>query len=96
MVRTSFYDAAQRVALSAPYRGGPADTPPTPVEEMVGSQSGVAHAIIEAATSDEPPLRLLLNSDAYTAVTTTLRQRLTSLEAQRDTAYAADAEYSGA
>jgi NAD(P)-dependent dehydrogenase (short-subunit alcohol dehydrogenase family) len=48
MVRTSFYDAAERVQLSEPYRGGPADMPELRVEDMVGSQSGVAHAIIEA------------------------------------------------
>lgn len=93
MVRTSFYDAAQRVPLSEPYRGGPADMPEIKLEDMVGSQSGVAHATIEAALSDDPPLRLLLNSDAYEAVTTTVRDRLTSFEKQRDTAYAADAEW---
>lgn len=93
MVRTGFYDAAERVPLSEPYRGGPADRPNTPVEDMPGSQSGIAHATIEAALSDDPPLRLLLNSDAYENVTTTLRDRLASLERQRDTAYAADAEY---
>jgi NAD(P)-dependent dehydrogenase (short-subunit alcohol dehydrogenase family) len=93
MVRTSFYDAADRVPLSEPYRGGPADRPEIPVDEMPGSQSGVAHAIVETALSDEPPLRLLLNSDAYEAVTTTLRERLHELEAQRASAYAADAEY---
>jgi NAD(P)-dependent dehydrogenase (short-subunit alcohol dehydrogenase family) len=93
MVRTSFYDAAERVPLSEPYRGGPADLPDIPVDEMPGSQSGVAHAIIEAALSDDPPRRLLLNSDAYDLVTTALRDRLASLEAQRESAYAADAEY---
>ena len=93
MVRSSFYDAAERVALSEPYRGGPADNPAIPLEDMVGSQSGVAHATIKAALSENPPLRLLLNSDAYEAVTTTLRRRLASLEGQRDSAYAADAEY---
>lgn len=93
MVRTSFYDAAERVPLSAPYRGGPADGPRIPVGDMVGSQSGVAHAMITAALSENPPLRLLLNSDAYEAVTTTLRRRLASFESQRDSAYAADAEH---
>jgi NAD(P)-dependent dehydrogenase (short-subunit alcohol dehydrogenase family) len=93
MVRTSFYEAAERVPLSEPYRGGPADAPPIPVEDMPGSQSGVAHATIEAALSENPPLRLLLNSDAYEAVTSTVRRRLASLEEQRDSAYAADAEY---
>jgi len=93
MVRTSFYDAAARVPLSEPYHGGPADAPQPPVEDMVASQSGVAHATIEAALSDNPPLRLLLNSDAYEAVTSTVRGRLASLEGQREAAYAADAEY---
>ena len=93
MVRTSFYDALASVPLSEPYRGGPADRARTPVEEMPGSQSGVAHAIIEAASSQSPPLRLLLNSDAYEMVTTTARKRLASWEAQRRSAYAADDEY---
>ncbi|MEV0264665.1 SDR family oxidoreductase [Streptomyces sp. NPDC050617] len=93
MVRTGFYDAAERVPPSEPYRGGPADAPRIPVESMVASQSGVAHAVIEAALSDDPPLRLLLNSDAYDAVTATVRDRLASLVRQRDTAYAADAEH---
>jgi NAD(P)-dependent dehydrogenase (short-subunit alcohol dehydrogenase family) len=93
MVRTSFYDAAERVPLSEPYRGGPSDHPQPAVEDMVGSQSGVAHATIEAALSDAPPLRLLLNSDAYDAVTATVRDRLAALEGQRESAYAADAEH---
>ncbi|WP_199440261.1 SDR family oxidoreductase [Umezawaea beigongshangensis] len=92
-VRTSFYEAAERVPLSEPYRGGPADSPEAKVEDMVASQSGVAHATIEAALSEDPPLRLLLNSDAYEAVTTTVQDRLASLRRQRDSAYAADAEY---
>ncbi|WP_301174829.1 SDR family oxidoreductase [Actinomadura geliboluensis] len=92
MVRTSFYDAAERVPLSGPYQGGPADTPPPPVEDMPASQSGVAHATIEAVLSDDPPLRLLLNSDAYETVTSALRERLAAFEARRDAAYAADAE----
>jgi NAD(P)-dependent dehydrogenase (short-subunit alcohol dehydrogenase family) len=92
MVRTSFYDAAERVAPSAPYRGGPADQPPIAVEDMVGSQSGVAHAIITAALSPDPPRRLLLNSDAFAWVTAALRQRLAAFEGQRDVALAADAD----
>ena len=93
MVRTSFYDALEHVPLSKPYVGGPADPDALDVDEMPGSQSGLAHAIIEAASMDEPPRRLLLNSDAYEMVTTTLRERLTSWEDQRDTAFAADADY---
>ncbi|WP_461009452.1 SDR family oxidoreductase [Streptomyces capparidis] len=93
MVRTGFFDAAERVPLGEPYRGGPMDVPEVRVEDMVGSQSGVAHATIEAALSENPPLRLLLNSDAYEAVTATVRARLAALESQRDSAYAADAEH---
>jgi NAD(P)-dependent dehydrogenase (short-subunit alcohol dehydrogenase family) len=93
MVRTSFYDAAVRVPLSAPYVGGPADRPEIPLDTMPGSQSGVAHAIVEAALSEEAPQRLLLNSDAYELVTAALRDRLTGLERQRESAHAADADY---
>ena len=92
MVRTGFFDAAQRVPVSEPYRGGPADTPPPPVASMPGSRSGVANAIIEAALSDAPPLRLLLNSDAYELVTTAVRERLAALEARKESAHAADHE----
>jgi len=93
LVRTTFYDAAERVPLSEAYRGGPADRPAIPVEEMVGSQSGVVHAIVEAALSDDPPLRLLVNSDAYDNVIAALEARLESLRPQREAARAADAEY---
>lgn len=93
MVRTSFYDAVQRVPLSEPYLGGPADRPALSVEDMPGSQSGVAHAIIKAASMEAPPRRLLLNSDAYEMMTSTVRERLASWEAQRESAHAADADY---
>ena len=95
MVRTSFYDAAERVPVSDPYRGGPTDRQPMPLEDMPGSQSGVAHALIEAAESEDPPLRLLLNSDAYENVTGALRERLAAFEGVRAAARAADAEYPG-
>lgn len=93
LVRTGFYDAAERVPLSEPYLGGLADRPAIPLEDMVGSQSGVAHALIEAAVSDSPPLRLLTNSDAYDNVITALEQRLADLRPQRAAAAAANAEY---
>lgn len=93
MVRTSFYDALAHVPLSEPYVGGPADSPNLEVDDMPGSQSGLAHAIIEAAATDEPPLRLLLNSDAYEMVTTAVSERLDSWESQRESAAAADAEF---
>ncbi len=36
MIRTSFYEAATRVPVSEPYRGGPADRKPIPLEQMEG------------------------------------------------------------
>lgn len=96
MVRTTFYAATENVPLSEPYRDGPADAPPLEVDQMPASQSGVVHATIEAALSENPPLRLLINSDAYELVTSTVRQRLAGFESRRDAAYAADAEFSTA
>ncbi|MEQ3553927.1 SDR family oxidoreductase [Pseudonocardia nematodicida] len=93
MVRSTFFDSAERVAVSEPYRGGPADLAPVPVETMPGSPSGLAHAIIETAVSADPPLRLLLNSDGYANVIEALEQRLADLRPQRESAAAADAEY---
>jgi short-subunit dehydrogenase len=93
MVRTSFYSSAETVPPSEPYRGGPADRERMPTAQMPGSQSGVAHAIIEAAVEASPPRHLLLNSDAYRLVTEALRSRLASFEGQRDSALAADADY---
>jgi NAD(P)-dependent dehydrogenase (short-subunit alcohol dehydrogenase family) len=72
---------------------GPPTCPTCRLRRCPGSQSGVAHAIVEAALSHDPPRRLLLNSDTYGAVTAALRERLAALEAQRESAYAADAEY---
>ena len=92
-VRTTFYEAAERVPLSEPYRGGPADYPPLVLEDMAGSQSGVAHAMIEAALSESPPRRLLLNSDAFEWVTDALRRRVAGFEAQRDIALSADHDH---
>ncbi|BBY29385.1 SDR family oxidoreductase [Mycolicibacterium sediminis] len=90
VVRTGFFDAATRVPLSEPYRGGPADTPPTTVEEMVDSQERTAAAMIRAGHSADPPRRLVLGSDAWRLVTDALRGRLAELEPQRDNAATAD------
>ncbi|GAA4521909.1 SDR family oxidoreductase [Actinoallomurus oryzae] len=92
MVRTGFFDAATRVPVSAPYRGGPADREPIPVEDMTDSQENTVAAIIRAAESTEPPHRLVLGSDAWELMTATLRQRLADIEAQRENAATADAQ----
>lgn len=90
VVRTSFFDSAERIPSSAPYRGGPADAPPTTIEEMTNSPEYVAAAIIRAADADVPPRRLVLGSDAWTLITQGLSSRLIEVAAQRDSAAAAD------
>jgi NAD(P)-dependent dehydrogenase (short-subunit alcohol dehydrogenase family) len=90
MIRTSFYAAATRVPVSAPYRGGPADRTPIPVEQMPGDQAKVVAAMIDAACSPDPPRRLLLGSDAYRLVHQALAARLAEVEAQRDLAASTD------
>ena len=90
MVRTGFFDAAPRVPASDPYRGGPADREPIPVEDMPDSQENTIAAVIRAALSDNPPRRLVLGSDAWHLMTDALGDRLTEIEAQRGNAATAD------
>jgi len=90
IVRTGFFDAAPRVAPSAPYRGGPADQEPVAVEDMRVDEGLVAAEIIRAAVADRPPRRLLLGSDAYDLVREALADRLAEVEAQKESAGRAD------
>jgi len=90
VVRTTFFDAAERIPASAPYRGGPADQPPPTTEEMTDSPELIAAAIIRAADADPPPRRLVLGSDAWTLITQGLSSRLIEVSAQRDNAVSAD------
>ena len=92
MIRTGFYEAATRVPMSEPYRGGPADRKPIPLEQMPGSQTRVVAAMIEAAQSENPPRRLLLGSDAYRLVTEALKDRLATFERQRAVAFSTDVD----
>ncbi|WP_435154686.1 SDR family oxidoreductase [Amycolatopsis sacchari] len=92
MVRTTFYDAATRVPVSEPYRGGPGDTAPIPLEEMTDSEENTIAGVIRAAESADPPRRLVLGSDAWELVTGALRRRLAEIEPQRDNAATADAD----
>jgi len=92
MIRTGFYEAATRVPVSEPYRGGPADRKPIPLEQMPGSQTRVVAAMIEAALSENPPRRLLLGSDAYRLVTEALNERLATFERQRAVAFSTDVD----
>jgi len=92
MIRTGFYEAATRVPMSEPYRGGPADRKPIPLEQMPGSQTRVVATMIEAAQSENPPRRLLLGSDAYRLVTEALNERLATFERQRVVAFSTDVD----
>ncbi|WP_422748201.1 SDR family oxidoreductase [Mycobacterium sp. WMMD1722] len=90
IVRTGFFDAATRVPFSEPYVGGPADRTPTRTEEMSVDPVRAVAAIIRAADSEAPPHRLVLGTDAYTAMTEALNSRLAEVAAQRDNAAGAD------
>ncbi len=90
MIRSTFYQAATRVPVSPPYRGGPADRAPIPLGQMPGDQAKVVAAIIDAALAPDPPRRLLLGSDAYRLVHDALAARLAGVEAQQDQAATTD------
>jgi NAD(P)-dependent dehydrogenase (short-subunit alcohol dehydrogenase family) len=74
------------------------ETPAGQVRRAIGSGSFVlkgdaartAAAIIAAADSARPDLRLVLGSTAYNSISKALAQRLASVERQRDVAFSAD------
>jgi NAD(P)-dependent dehydrogenase (short-subunit alcohol dehydrogenase family) len=90
VVRTGFFEAASRVELSAPYRGGPADRPPTTADDARDSQQKTVAAILRAVDSEDPPRRLVLGSDAWTLITEALTTRLAEVSGQRANAATAD------
>ncbi|SME98146.1 Short-chain dehydrogenase [Xaviernesmea oryzae] len=55
-----------------------------------GDAANTVDALIEAADSNHPPLRLALGSTAYENIHGALTKRLKALEAQRDIAFSAD------
>lgn len=63
-------------------------------KELSGTQIGdpvrAAQTIIDIASAPKPPRHLVLGAFGYDAVTSRLRERLTEIEALRDTALAAD------
>lgn len=58
--------------------------------EIKGDAARTVAAIISAAESDTPPLRLALGSTAYSSISQALSARLSALEAQREVANSAD------
>lgn len=58
--------------------------------EIKGDAARTVDALISAARSDAPPLRLALGSTAYSSISQALSARLTALEAQKEIAESAD------
>ncbi|WP_368517978.1 SDR family oxidoreductase [Rhizobium sp.] len=58
--------------------------------EIKGDAARTVSAMISAAESEKPPLRLTLGSTAYSSISQALSARLSALEAQRDVAVSAD------
>ena len=58
--------------------------------EIKGDAARTVSAIISAAESEVPPLRLTLGSTAYSSISQALSARLAALEAQRSVADSAD------
>ena len=57
-----------------------------------GDAGRTVDAIISAADSTKPALRLTLGSTAYDSVSRALAKRLAAIEAQRDVAFSADCD----
>ncbi|WP_103122833.1 SDR family oxidoreductase [Methylopila sp. Yamaguchi] len=76
------------------YEGTPAGAMRRAIDDgsfvLKGDAARTAAAIIAAAESAAPPLRLALGSTAYSSISQALSTRLAAVEAQRDVAYAAD------
>ncbi|EWY36272.1 short-chain dehydrogenase [Skermanella stibiiresistens SB22] len=91
---TNFGAALDHAELSEIYE----ETPAGKVRRLIaggefvirGDAANTVDAIIEAADSDHPPLRLALGSTAYENIRAALTKRLDALEAQRDIALSAD------
>lgn len=58
--------------------------------EIKGDAARTVAAMISAARSDAPPLRLTLGSTAYASLSHAFQARMKALGAQRDVAYSAD------
>ncbi len=90
-IRTSFGEATQQAPQHPAYADNPAiNREYMPMEDQSGDPAKVVAAMIEAADAEDPPLRLLLGSDAYTWVTAQVRERLSAFESQKSVAFSAD------
>ena len=93
VVRTPFFDAAERTPEQPAYAGHPAiSREPIPLEAMPGDPAKVARAIVALGEQDDPPRRQLLGSDALALVTDALRARLREAEGGADVARSTDVD----
>lgn len=91
VIRTSFYDAVQVTPALPAYAENPKILRGTiDPAMMIGDEAKVVAAIIENADRPDPAKRLLLGSDAYELVTSAMRERLASAEAQEGHAATTD------
>lgn len=92
-IRTAFGGNLDLAPISPAYEGTPVravrdlSTDPT---SAIGDPARMAARVAEAALRDNPPLRLVLGSDAYGVIHTSLTDRLTGITAQRDDAALTD------
>ena len=94
--RTAFRSTARAnmgVELDA-YKGTPVEMIGTilnnPARLPVGDASKMVKLIIETVKQGYPPKRLVLGSDAYTAIQKALVERLASVEKQKEIAFSTD------
>ncbi|MDH6364800.1 NAD(P)-dependent dehydrogenase (short-subunit alcohol dehydrogenase family) [Enterococcus sp. PF1-24] len=59
---------------------------------VIGDPDKMAHQIIKRVDLGDGPLRLALNSDAYQKIRASLVEKLAALDAQKEVAYATDAD----
>jgi NAD(P)-dependent dehydrogenase (short-subunit alcohol dehydrogenase family) len=61
-----------------------------PTHLLVGDPARIAAAMIDSVDQEPAPLRLVLGSDSWTAITTALESRLAAVRPQKDIASATD------
>ncbi len=88
---TSFYESAQRTEALEPYVADERIArQPGSADDMPGDVRKLVEAIMDLAVHPDPPLRLLLGSDALENAREALTVRLRDLEAQADLAKSTD------
>jgi NAD(P)-dependent dehydrogenase (short-subunit alcohol dehydrogenase family) len=91
---TNFRDGAVHAEPMAVYDGTPAGQVRQAIRSgafvLKGDAARTAAAMISAADSEKPELRLVLGSTAYNSISKALAERLASVESQRQVASSAD------